>query len=774
MQGPPLPGFNNFQGAGVWAVPTRPVVTDERGYITNANGTIKDWAFLGSASMPTGATTLQQYFSVTQVAGVPVYTGAQKGALAYDSIGLNLYVFNGTTWNLLSVNAAPNWAAVLAAGNNSGANNPLIDNPQQILYLGPLKIGAEGLLATAVATSLAIGRDVSANGIQSVAIGDSAFTSGSACTAVGKSAVCFGNSNTSIGASSNTGAGSDNNVTMGNFARVGFDCDNSVVIGHSAFSGNSIDQAVVLGQLASNGGPGTVVIGATATNTSSLNSVLIGKAASIGTGATNVVIGSSASAVGACTNAVIIGQSATADAASSTAVVIGRGASVNGTACIAIGDGANSSTTAALALGVSASCTGTTSAALGSYSTASALFSLAVGYGAIANSTRTTAVGTGAGASANGAIAIGYTTSANNANSIAIGQSVGVSTDETFCIGARVSIGTGCTGCTVLGAGYNVPNSTVDFTLVGRATLTNSQSRSTVVGTQITSSTSESTILGSNIVDEGTLKNILIGVGLDNDPGNSFVTMVGTGLSNRGAANQSVLMGFNVVNGLNNTKNVLIGTDIESTIDSFESVFIGSNVKNFGGFSNYRSVAIGSDIQLGPTSEKCIVIGHNNSVGSAGNTVALGNDITTTANNAVYFSPSLAQFGTAGTVAVYYNLATGQIFPEFSNGQYKTERQPIAADNRILEATPLSYLFSEGKCSCPPQSDCKQTGCKRREIGLLAEEMVDICPELVGYDKHGTPCSISYARIPVLLIPIIKELKSQVEELKQELSFLKQ
>jgi hypothetical protein len=58
----------------------------------------------------------------------------------------------------------------------------------------------------------------------------------------------------------------------------------------------------------------------------------------------------------------------------------------------------------------------------------------------------------------------------------------------------------------------------------------------------------------------------------------------------------------------------------------------------------------------------------------------------------------------------------------------------------------------------------KDTGVK--EIGLIAEELNEIIPDLVIKNQEGEPDSVSYGRITAVLIEAIKELKMEIEELK--------
>jgi hypothetical protein len=59
-------------------------------------------------------------------------------------------------------------------------------------------------------------------------------------------------------------------------------------------------------------------------------------------------------------------------------------------------------------------------------------------------------------------------------------------------------------------------------------------------------------------------------------------------------------------------------------------------------------------------------------------------------------------------------------------------------------------------------------GNKTKEIGVIAEEIASVVPEVLKYNVDGEPDSVSYGRITALLIEAIKELKQEIEILKQK------
>ena len=53
-----------------------------------------------------------------------------------------------------------------------------------------------------------------------------------------------------------------------------------------------------------------------------------------------------------------------------------------------------------------------------------------------------------------------------------------------------------------------------------------------------------------------------------------------------------------------------------------------------------------------------------------------------------------------------------------------------------------------------------------KEIGVIAEEIYDVLPEVVLKNEEGEIDSVSYGRITAILIEAIKEQQKQIEELK--------
>jgi hypothetical protein len=98
------------------------------------------------------------------------------------------------------------------------------------------------------------------------------------------------------------------------------------------------------------------------------------------------------------------------------------------------------------------------------------------------------------------------------------------------------------------------------------------------------------------------------------------------------------------------------------------------------------------------------------------------------------------------------NMTIGGTLTENSSIRYKDNVETIKYGlDKVLQMRGVSYTK-------------KDTGIK--EIGLIAEELNEIIPDLVIKNEEGLCDSVSYGRITAILIEAIKEQQKQIEELK--------
>jgi hypothetical protein len=104
--------------------------------------------------------------------------------------------------------------------------------------------------------------------------------------------------------------------------------------------------------------------------------------------------------------------------------------------------------------------------------------------------------------------------------------------------------------------------------------------------------------------------------------------------------------------------------------------------------------------------------------------------------------------------------ANGQIIKGSSSRRYKENITNLEVDSSLIyQLRPVSY---------EDINDHKEI--KTRNVGLIAEEVDGIIPNLVYHNNDGSPESIHYERIGVLLIAEIKKLNERVRILESQLA----
>jgi hypothetical protein len=115
-------------------------------------------------------------------------------------------------------------------------------------------------------------------------------------------------------------------------------------------------------------------------------------------------------------------------------------------------------------------------------------------------------------------------------------------------------------------------------------------------------------------------------------------------------------------------------------------------------------------------------------------------------------SPDMYITRTSGNTYIKGTLTVGSTITENSSLRYKENVETIKYGlDKVLQMRGVTY-------------DKKNTGVK--EIGVIAEEIYEVLPEVVLKNEEGEIDSVSYGRITAVLIEAIKDLKKEIEELK--------
>lgn len=135
-------------------------------------------------------------------------------------------------------------------------------------------------------------------------------------------------------------------------------------------------------------------------------------------------------------------------------------------------------------------------------------------------------------------------------------------------------------------------------------------------------------------------------------------------------------------------------------------------------------------------------------------------------------------YGVNVTGSAVYVTSSGQLGVQSSSRRFKEEIRPLGSiEERIMKLRPVSFRYR----------DADGSGTKPLQLGLIAEEVAEIMPEMVQFDKDGKPFAIHYQFLaPLLLAALQREhledqaqqaaletLKEQYQMLRNELAELR-
>lgn len=130
----------------------------------------------------------------------------------------------------------------------------------------------------------------------------------------------------------------------------------------------------------------------------------------------------------------------------------------------------------------------------------------------------------------------------------------------------------------------------------------------------------------------------------------------------------------------------------------------------------------------------------------------------TVANTKLSFQPSTGNLTVSGQVgggsASFSGNMSAQSITETSSIALKENIQPI--ENALEKVLQLAGKIYDRK-----------DGSSKNEVGLIAEEVNEVIPELVAKDKNGSPESIYYTKLGAYIVESIKTLKDEIDSIKR-------
>ena len=110
---------------------------------------------------------------------------------------------------------------------------------------------------------------------------------------------------------------------------------------------------------------------------------------------------------------------------------------------------------------------------------------------------------------------------------------------------------------------------------------------------------------------------------------------------------------------------------------------------------------------------------------------------------------------------------------EIVDSGLKDNIEPISSSTSLTKVLQLNPVYYKWRKDIVPSSFLKAYG-EGRQIGLIAQEVEDIIPEVIKdgtlYDKQWK--GINYSKLTAMLIGAVKEQQEQIEELKTRITEL--
>lgn len=111
--------------------------------------------------------------------------------------------------------------------------------------------------------------------------------------------------------------------------------------------------------------------------------------------------------------------------------------------------------------------------------------------------------------------------------------------------------------------------------------------------------------------------------------------------------------------------------------------------------------------------------------------------------------------GVSGIAVLVDN--TGAFGTVASSKRYKDNIVPMGnSSDNVLKLNPVTFIY-------------KHDDSKTMQFGLIAEEVMEVMPSLVVYDKEGLPQTVKYHDLPALLLNEIQKLYKRIEILESKL-----
>jgi Chaperone of endosialidase len=259
----------------------------------------------------------------------------------------------------------------------------------------------------------------------------------------------------------------------------------------------------------------------------------------------------------------------------------------------------------------------------------------------------------------------------------------------------------------------------------------------------------------------GTVNTAVGAAALRNNTDGHFNTAVGQqALSANISGQENTAVGFvALANHPTGNFNTAVGTSALLNTTAGQNTAIGAHALQTNDTGN-NNTAVGSNALLSSTGSGNVALGQNagGSVTTASNVTCIGTSGANVDNSCfigrIYSNvqPVVGTDPDSVTITSTGRLGRGNV----SSRRYKHDIQPMdKASEALFSLEPVSFRYNK-------EYDATQT----RAFGLIAEEVAEVCPDLVGRNPKGEPESVRYEQVNAMLLNEFLKEHRKVEKLE--------
>lgn len=208
-------------------------------------------------------------------------------------------------------------------------------------------------------------------------------------------------------------------------------------------------------------------------------------------------------------------------------------------------------------------------------------------------------------------------------------------------------------------------------------------------------------------------------------------------------------------------ENVGIGNDaFNSNATGSFNVAIGSEALTATGTGD-GNVAIGyrTGTNYNVAESNNILIGREvPGINAESNAIHIGNVTGALSHTACYIGGIYGVTTLSATTSSVLISDDGQLGTIVSSQRFKDNIEDMESSD-VMDLRPVNFTYKSDKTNTI-------------QYGLIAEEVAEVMPELVIYDKEGKPFSVKYHDLPAILLNELQKLALEVEQLKLALNQL--